>query len=75
VLVICAFLLANGLLYAWDGATRVWRPYAQRLDADPDLSAEWAMHAVDNPGDLLLNGLGGLVRKPSYRSRRGSAAR
>jgi hypothetical protein len=60
LLAICLVLSAAGLLYAWDGVTGIWRPYAQRTEPDPrqpELGTEWAMHPVDNPGDLLPNGL------------------
>jgi hypothetical protein len=60
LLAVCASLLAAGLLNAWDVAGGIWRPYAQRTEPDPrwpELGIEWRMHPVDNPGDLLPNGL------------------
>lgn len=58
VLGICAFL---GFLLSHDALMGISTPYAQRTKetADwPELGIEWRMHVIDNPGDLLPNGLG-----------------
>jgi hypothetical protein len=54
---VCAALLWAGALYAVDGLGGIWRPYERRAEAHPQLGAEWAMHPVENTGDLLPNGL------------------
>jgi hypothetical protein len=59
-LAVCGLFAFLGAIYAQDGIGGIWRPYEQRTEPDPrqpELGAEWAMHPVDNPGDLLPNGL------------------
>jgi hypothetical protein len=56
----CGLFAFLGAFYAHDGMRGIWRPYERRTEPDlrhPELGVEWAMHPVDNPGDLLPNGL------------------
>ncbi len=60
LLPVAGILVFTAVLYGHDAAVGVRRPYAQRTEPDPrhpELGVEWRMHPVDNPGDLLPNGL------------------